>query len=150
MIIDRLEELTRYTPLLPQLKEAIRIIDSGVLNTQDLGRYESADPMLYYTIMEGETTLTEAESYEVHRRAHDLQILLSGSELMAVACSSTFEPTTEWNRESDAIFGRAQEIVSYYADPSLFTIFFAGEPHAPSLVAGQPQIVRKVVFKLLF
>jgi biofilm protein TabA len=150
MIIDRLEELTRYTPMLPQLKEAIRIIESGVLSTQELGRYECEDPSLYYTIMEGETTLIEAESYEVHRRAHDLQILLTGSERMAVASSTTFEPTTEWDSERDAIFGRAQEIVSYYADPSLFTIFFAGEPHAPSLVGAQPQRVKKVVFKLLF
>lgn len=37
MIIDRIENLAKYIPALPQLKEVVAILESGALSTLPLG-----------------------------------------------------------------------------------------------------------------
>jgi len=149
MIIDRLENLAKYTPALPQLQHVVSILESGALLDLSLGSYATDDPSLRYTIMSYETELAEMKAYEIHRRDADVQILLAGRERMDVADSESFVPTGEYSAERDIVFGDGHKIASYHANPSLFVIFFPGEPHAPNLADGEGREVKKVVFKII-
>ncbi len=149
MIIDRIENLSKYIPALPQLKEVVAILESGALSALPLGGYPCDDPSLRYSIMSYETEPAEAKAYEIHRRDADVQILLAGRERMDAADSESFHATGEYSAERDIVFGSGRKIASYHADPSLFVIFFPGEPHAPGITDGDDRAVKKVVFKII-
>ncbi len=149
MIIDRIENLSRYALLLPQLNTIISLIEGGTLHTLPLGSYTTDDPSLRYVIMRYETVLEEPELYEIHRRDADVQILLSGRERMDVADREGFVTTVEYDQSKDALFGTGRKTVSYHADTSHFVLFFAGEPHAPNLIDSEERAVKKVVFKII-
>ena len=63
--------------------------------------------------------------------------------------SESFVPSGEYSAERDIVFGSGRKIASYYADPSLFVIFFPGEPHAPNIAVGDDRAAKKVVFKII-
>ena len=149
MIIDRIENLAKYIPALPQLEEVVAILESGAPFDSPLGLYTSDGSSLRYTIMSYEAEAVEERPYEIHRRDADVQILLAGRERMDVADSESFVPTGEYSAERDIVFGSGQKIASYHADPSLFVIFFPGEPHAPNIAVGDDRDVKKVVFKII-
>lgn len=149
MIIDQLENLGTYVPTLPQLKTVIEVLQSGVLKTQALGNYKTANPSVRYNLFTYQTEKTEADQYEIHRKEIDVQILISGFERMEIAKRTGLEPTTEYIEEKDAFFAKGEKLVSYHAKQESFAIFLPGEPHAPNLVDGVSTTVVKVVFKLL-
>jgi len=149
MIIDRLENLSKYIPALPQLQHVVSILESGALLDLPLGGYTTDDPSLRYTIMSYEAEAVDERPYEIHRRDTDVQILLAGRERMDVADSESFVPTGEYSAERDIVFGDGHKIASYHADPSLFVIFLPGEPHAPNIADGNDRDVKKVVFKII-
>ena len=149
MIIDRIENLAKYIPVLPQLKEVVAILESGALSTLPLGAYPCDDPSLRYTIMSYETEAVDERPYEIHRRDADVQMLLAGRERMDTGDSESFVPSGEYSAERDIVFGSGRKIASYYADPSLFVIFFPGEPHAPNIAVGDDRAAKKVVFKII-
>ncbi len=149
MIIDRIENLAKYIPVLPQLEKVVSILASGTLAGLPLGGFATDDPSLRYTIMRYETDLAETKALEIHRRDADVQILLSGRERMDVADRESFATTIEYSGEKDIEFGSGKRIASYWADPSLFVIFFPGEPHAPNIAYGDDRAVKKVVFKII-
>jgi biofilm protein TabA len=149
MIIDRIENLSKYIPALPQLKEVVSIIESGALSVLPLGGYPGTDPSLRYSIMRYESEMVEEKPYEIHHRDADVQILLAGRERMDIGDSESFVPTGEYNTERDIVFGSGRKIAAYHADPSLFVIFFPEEPHAPGIADGGDRDVKKVVFKII-
>jgi biofilm protein TabA len=149
MIIDRLENLAKYIPVLPQLKEVVAILESRALSVLPLGGYLCDDPSLRYTIVSYKTEAVDERPYEIHRRDADVQILLAGRERMDVGDSESFVPTGEYNADRDFVYGNGEKIASYHADPSLFVIFFPGEPHAPNIANGKNRDVKKVIFKII-
>lgn|GEM_PF-407443 len=121
MIIDRIENLSKYIPALPQLKEVVSIIESGALSVLPLGGYPGTDPSLRYSIMRYESEMVEEKPYEIHHRDADVQILLAGRERMDIGDSESFVPTGEYNTERDIVFGSGRKIAAYHADPLLCT-----------------------------
>lgn len=148
MIIDRLENLPLYIPVLPQLRDVAAILKSDGFDALPLGSHTTDDPTLRYNIMRYETSSKEAERYEVHRREADVQFILTGRERMDAAAKEGFVTTEAYDEAKDAFFGTGQRIASYHADPGHFVIFFPGEPHAPSLIDEESRAVKKVVFKV--
>jgi biofilm protein TabA len=149
MILDQLTNLHRYIPALPALETVSSILESGVLKTQEFGSYKTNDPRVRYNLFTYTTEKQRAEVYEVHRKEIDVQILLSGFERMEIADSSTLEVTHPYDEAKDALFGPAQSKVTFHADPSVFALFFPGEPHGPNLIDTESSTVVKVVFKVL-
>ena len=149
MIADRLENLSLYIPIIPQLKDVIAILESDTLASLPLGYHSTDDPTLRYNILHYETVLTDAQRYEIHLRDADVQILLSGCERVDAADRNSFVTTVAYDEKKDVLFGDGQKIASYHAAPDRFVIFFAGEPHAPNLISHENSEVHKVVFKVI-
>lgn len=149
MILDQITHLKRYVPAIPPLQTVISILESGVLKTQEFGTYKTEDPRVRYNLFTYTTEKQSAEVYEVHQKEIDVQILLSGFERMEVANPSTLQITQPYDEAKDALFGPAQSQVTFHANPSVFALFFPGEPHGPNLVDKESTRVVKVVFKVL-
>ncbi|MGE4583692.1 MAG: YhcH/YjgK/YiaL family protein [Sphaerochaeta sp.] len=149
MIIDHVAQLERYIPVLPPLETVVTVLREGKLATLPYGSYHTENPRVRYNLFAYDTEKTQSETYEIHKKEVDVQILLSGRERMDIADANHLILTAEYDPAKDASFAKGRALVSYHADTSTFALFFPGEPHAPNLVDEVPTHVVKVVFKIL-
>jgi YhcH/YjgK/YiaL family protein len=148
VIIDQIANIKNYIPLVSGLKKVIEILESGALKGAVPGKYTTDDPSIRYVVMAYTTKIEKTDEYEIHRKEIDIQILLKGSERMDLILPEPVKLAKEYIAESDAGFVSGEKSVSYYASENTFAVFFPGEPHAPSLIDGDPSEVLKVVFKI--
>ena len=149
MIIDSLDNMYRYLGAIPQLGTVISILKKVDLKTLPCGQYKTTNPLVRYNVFEYDANALEAEKQEIHERDMDVQIDISGEEGY-LAAVETGEITEEYDAEKDASFQKVDPRVSFKGDPSMFTIFFPGEPHTASLKVGEGYKIKKCVFKVIF
>jgi YhcH/YjgK/YiaL family protein len=149
MIIDFVSNILRYVEALPQLRTVHQVIQSGILENIEVGQYKTDDPKVRYNVFTYETEKDTADTYEIHEKEIDVQILLEGRERMAIAWSSPVDIAVPYDASKDAAFVTGELCTSYHAAPGKVAVFFPGEPHAPNLKDGAASAVKKVVFKLL-
>ncbi len=113
------------------------------------GRYELTDGA--YALVQSYTTkLRENAKYEAHRDYIDVQLLLSGGEVIAVEsletmrsypCIRPYAPDTELYAPND-------DGTDYVLGAGDFVILYPEDAHMPGLCIHTPEAVRKVVFKI--
>lgn len=149
MILDQISQMKNYVATLPALKHVIDILESGKLDTLEVGNYTTDQKNLRYNLFTYKTEKAAASEYEVHRKETDVQILLKGHERMDIACRDKLTATKAYDDAKDFLMVKGEKLLSYHAKPDSFVIFFPGEPHAPNLVDETSSQVVKVVFKIL-
>jgi YhcH/YjgK/YiaL family protein len=150
MIFDTVANLKLYEPLIPGLKKAGEILDSGELLTQAPGQYSTGDPKVRYNLQSYTTKTEKPELYEVHQKEIDVQVVLRGAEKMQLIRREPVSVSTEYDPDKDFSLVTGTREISCHAAAGNFGIFFPGEPHAPAIIDGEPQEVLKVVFKILW
>ncbi len=149
MILDQISQMKNYVSTLPALQQVIEILESGKLDSLELGNYTTEHKNIRYNLFTYMTEKTEASEYEIHRKEADVQILLKGQERMDIASRDMLTTTTAYDDEKDFYMAKGEKLLSYHAKQGSFVVFFPGEPHAPNLVDESSNQVVKVVFKIL-
>ncbi len=149
MILDSLAAIDTYITAFPQLQTVKRILASGLLKDAEPGSYRTDDPSVRYNINAYTTHEKGLAGYEVHHREADVQIILSGKELIDIADASSMKERSPYDSAKDAQFFDGEKLLRYTAFPGTFAVFLPGEAHEPCIISGRPLSVRKVVFKLL-
>ncbi len=148
MILDSLSCAQLYGHLHPGLPAAFRWIEArGV--TAEPGRHEVEEGVV--AIVDAYRTAPASEKkWETHRNNVDLQVVLSGSELIGWSPASELKTLVSYNPEKDAEFYEppVYSATRFRLYPGLFSIFFPGDGHQPGVMEKQSAEVRKVVFKL--
>ena len=80
MIIDRLENASRYFPLNPRFEAAFRFLAETDLATLPVGSTELDGPSLRVNLLQGPAKTRDTIKLEAHRQFIDIQLLLSGQE----------------------------------------------------------------------
>lgn len=97
------------------------------------------------------TEARDARRFESHRRYIDIQVSLTGGEIIDWAPEGALPIEVDFQAGGDIAFHRAPAApaASLRLVPGSFAIFFPGEAHRPlcALESG-PDRVRKVVFKV--
>ncbi len=146
MLFDTMSNLPRYLGLSANLDTAIRWLSTADLNALPLGRTEIDGDNVFINVMEAEPRSMEGANYEVHARYMDLQLDIIGREAFAFACGDLTEKAP-LDAEKDIGFLSGASSVQGSLEPGRFVLFFAGEPHMPTLMAGD-KTVRKAVCKI--
>ena len=116
MVVDKFENLEKYASLNPLFAEAIKFLKTK-----------------------------EEAKLETHNRFIDIQIPLSGVEVMGYTPREDL-PEAEYNADKDISFyhGLAESYIP--VKPGMFVIFFPQDAHAPGVT---PDGVKKVIVKVL-
>ena len=117
MVVDTLENLEKYASLNPLFAQAIEFLKSHDL-----------------------------QALETHNEFIDIQIPLSGTEIMGYTAAKDCVPTNApYNVEKDITFfeGLAETYIA--VKPGMFAIFFPQDGHAPGIT---PDGVKKVIVKV--
>lgn len=147
MVFDTLDQLEMYIPVLPAIRVVADTMDHDELYDKAPGKYSTRDPKVSYTIYEYMTSASD-KPFEFHRDHSDVMIVLSGQELMSTSWRELKNQSQAFDAKADVGFFQAEPVTVLQAAQGRFAIFFPGEPHKSGIAAGEPSLVKKVVFKI--
>ena len=121
-------------------------IDSTEQKYQLQGDDIFAQVMSYSTHSIGEAVL------EAHRSYVDIQMLITGRELIGVMAKDKLTVTTPYHKKKDVEFYEYSaeiDAVKLQLSPDRFAMFLPQDAHMPCLIsADSPELVKKVVVKI--
>ena len=114
------------------------------------GHYEIG-PDEFVNVMEYDTKARKDACYEAHKKYLDIQMVISGSELIEVAQLPSLTATTAFDEENDyALYSNEQIGDQYLLTPGKFIVVMPNDGHMPSLTPAEtPSHNKKAVFKVL-
>lgn len=144
MVIDKLENIEKYVALNPLFAQAIDFLKTTDLETHEIGKTVLKEGELMVNFAQARPKTKEEARLETHDKFIDIQIPLSGVELMGYT-PRTDLPEEEYNTEKDITFynGLAQDYLT--VKPGMFAIFFPQDAHAPGVT---PDGLKKVIVKV--
>lgn len=148
MITGRIEEMRQYRVPAEGVEEALEWLEKAGIEKLEPGRYPIEGTGAFAIVAEGTTVPEEAEEWEVHRHYADLQVLLSGEEVMGFAPVSEMIPKGEYDEETDCqILSGTGNFLRLKAGG--FAFFSPRDAHKAMLSPKEGAVrVRKVIFKL--
>ncbi len=124
------------------------------LNRKDLvtladGTYPIVDDQVFASISSYVPVNRKDKQWEAHRKYADIQMVLSGKEIIGKAEVSKLKVIKPYNKETDNENLKGQGKF-YLAKPGTFFIFFPGDAHLPGLKVSDDdnQTVKKIVIKV--
>ena len=89
---------------------------------------------------------------EAHRSYVDIQMLITGRELIEVMAKDKLTVTTPYHKENDVEFYKYSaevDTVKLQLSPDRFAMFLPQDVHMPCLISAEsPELVKKVVVKI--
>lgn len=146
MVVDSLENLEKYASLNPLFAQAIEYVKSHDLPAMEIGKTELNGKDLVVNIAQTTPKTKEQAKLETHNDFIDIQIPLSGTEVMGYTPAADCVPANaSYNAEKDITFfdGLAETYIA--VKPGMFAIFFPQDGHAPGI---SPDGVKKVIVKV--
>lgn len=148
MIIDKIENLSCYSSLIPKIIDVQNYLKITNLNEVGIGKFDLPNTEIFYYCFDYITKPIEQCSGEAHIRYIDLHIIVGGSETVGVIESGDdgchpYDSVNDYRK----VEGKFRHVDLHSGD---FVIFF---PHEGHITGGQaigypPDRVKRVVFKL--
>ena len=145
MILDTLDNLGNYTSLNPLFAQAIEYLKNTDLNALEPGKVVLKDDEIIVNIAQTSPKVKEDAKLETHNKYIDIQIPLSGNEIMGYTPGNAL-PLAEYNAEKDITFFEGLAESYFTVKPGMFAIFFPQDGHAPGITETG---VKKIIVKVL-
>ncbi len=146
MVVDTLDNLEKYASLNPLFPKAIEFLRTHDLNAMEIGKTELQGADLVVNIAQTSPKTKEEAKLETHNVFIDIQIPLSGVEVMGYTAGSDCAPADAlYNAEKDITFFEGLADAYIPVKPGMFAIFFPQDGHAPGIT---PDGVKKVIVKV--
>ncbi|HZK39515.1 MAG TPA: YhcH/YjgK/YiaL family protein [Clostridia bacterium] len=150
MVIDRIENINLYEPLLDCLPQIQKFLTSFEKEPCVDGRYELDGEKLFALVQRFETKPAEGRLPEAHRKYIDLQLVISGEENIGWAPLPTLkEETEEFSKGGDIGFYSGDIQIWATLKAGHFALLYPEDAHLPCTQVHGPSDVCKVVFKIL-
>ena len=144
MVVDKLENMEKYVSLNPLFADALAFLKATDLNAHELGKMTLKEGELTVNFSQTRPKTKEEAKLETHNNFIDIQIPLSGVELMGYM-PRTDLPEEEYNAEKDITFYKGLSPDYLTVKPGMFAIFFPEDAHAPGVT---PDGVKKIIIKV--
>lgn len=146
MILDSLENASRYFPLHPGFEAAFQFLKRGDLAELPFGRNEIAGEQLHAMAMKDKGKGKAAAKFESHRQFIDIQFTVAGHDDIAWEDLAVCEPDENgYMAEVDATLYSNPPSRWTTVPAGYFVIFFPEDVHAPM---GTDEEVHKIVVKV--
>ena len=145
MVVDKLENLEKYVSLNPLFAQAVEFLKATDLDAHEIGKITLKEGELMVNFSQTKPKTKEEAKLETHNQFIDIQIPLSGVEVMGYTAREDL-PEADYDADKDISFypGLAESYIP--VKPGMFAIFFPQDAHAPGV---SPDGVKKVIVKVL-
>jgi len=146
MIIDTINNLSKYVGMNPLFADVVAFLDENDLNALNAGKHLIREKDLFVNIQEAKGRSREAAVLETHIDMIDIQIPLSGEETFGYTPLCDLPPY-EYNEEKDITkYGDTQAQTYVTVKPGQMIIFFPQDGHAPCITDKAE--IKKAIFKV--
>jgi biofilm protein TabA len=149
MIIDTIENASKYSSIHPLFAKAFEYIAATDLANIEIGKYDIADGLK--AIFSDKNGMSAAESiakFECHDKNIDIQLCINGKETIGwKPRQNCTAPKGEYNAEKDVSFYNDAPDMYFGLTNGQFAIFFPEDVHAP-MIAADEHSIRKLVIKV--
>lgn len=148
MIIDTLQNASRYFGVHPLFEKAFAYISKTDLLTAELGKYDIQGDDLKAVFMskKGMTAAESTAKFECHNRNIDIQVCINSNETIGwKPRADCVSPKGEYNEEKDVQFYNDAPDLYFQLKDGQFAIFFPEDVHAPMIGDNE---IRKLVIKV--
>ncbi len=150
MVLDKIENAARYAGLGKRFAQSFDLLRTGKLGEKEAGTYEVDGKRLYYMVQRYNTKPAAERRFESHRKYADIQVVLSGREIMGYHHVPGLEVTSPYDEAKDIMFfGMPSDYIELKVGTGEFVVLFPDEGHMPQVQMGSPTQVVKIVFKVL-
>ncbi len=149
MIADSIQNSARY-PFGPAWIAAFEFLKTLTPDSEPGKRLIQGNDL--FAGVDGYKTKSRTDAkLETHRKYVDIQVLLSGTEVIEIFPKKELTVSEPYNPERDVEFyGKpVEKHAKVILKPGQFLVFFPDDAHMPCLMEGDsPEPVKKVVFKI--
>lgn len=148
MILDQIQNISRYTSLPGALGDALAAMGVMSVNSLIPGRNDLAGKSFYALLQDYLTKPESAAVWEAHQKYIDIQYVLSGAERIGCTPIELLTPLTAYDSERDfsSFSGTGPQ---YLVPAGWFIVLYPGEAHLPGLhPVDEPAQVKKLVLKV--
>jgi YhcH/YjgK/YiaL family protein len=139
-----MKDLNKIKELCPSAYDFIVNKAEGVA----VGKYDLENGA-YVSVQEYTTKARSEAKYEAHKKFIDIQMILSGKELIAVSPIEKMTISDEYNEEKDfMLFHHNDECTDYVLEAGDFLILYPQDVHMPGVCVNEKSPVRKIVVKV--
>ena len=147
MIYDHICNIPLYKGLSPELDVALDFIAGADASLEN--GVTMLDGGVKIIVSENLTGLVNDKGYEAHRRFIDVQLALSGQEVIRCRPLPQVRETIPYSEESDCARYADCPGADMAIGDGYFLVVFPDDAHEPLLAAGgRPAIVKKIVAKV--
>lgn len=146
MILDSLENIGKCISLNPNFAKAVEFVESNDLLSLPVGRNEICGDLVFANVIEAKPRGKDDAPIEIHRKYIDVQIPLSGNEVMGYTPIEEL-PYAEFIESDDAaLYPVGMPARDYFnVRKGQFVMFFPQDGHAPAITA---EPLKKVIIKV--
>jgi YhcH/YjgK/YiaL family protein len=149
MIADSIQNSTLY-PFGPAWTAAFDFLKTLTPDSETGKRLIQGNDL--FAGVNGYETKSRADAkLETHRKYVDIQVLLSGTEVIEIFPKKALAVSEPYSSERDVEFYEKpdKEYAKVILKPGQFLVFFPDDAHMPCVMTGtSPEPVKKVVFKI--
>lgn len=145
--LSRADYAKSLPPVFARLCEKLKNLD---LVNLPLG-WQDLEEGVRMNVMEFETSPAEEKKSEMHRKFIDIQLLISGEEMIEYGLSEPDLALYDEYRDEDdyQLTDKIEHKNELILQPNMFAIFLPYEPHKPgNAVGGQNKLLKKLVVKI--
>jgi YhcH/YjgK/YiaL family protein len=148
MIIDTLQNASKYFALHPLFAKAFEYINTVALADKEDGKFEIADGLkAIFSNATGKTKEASSAKFECHNKNIDIQLCINGIETIGWAPrEKCVTPNGDYNEEKDVQLYHDVAHTFFQLTNGQFAIFFPEDVHAPMI--GEEGLIKKLVIKV--
>lgn len=148
MIIDFVQNLKLYYPLIKNINEVISFIRTNDVDGIEVGDYPIFSDSVFCKVREFETKEQKDCFWEGHREFLDIHFILKGTENIGITWEQNVKEK-EYKEEKDLIVADNPEINQMIELNQMnFILFFPGEFHMTSVYATKKENIKKMIVKI--
>lgn len=148
MVIDSLDNISKYASLHPLFAKAFAYLATADLAGLEAGKFDIDGDNLKGSVIDkpGMTTAESIAKFECHNAHIDIQVVISGKETFGWKPRNTcVAPKGEYNPEKDVLFYDDAPDTFFSLTDKKFVIFYPEDVHAPMIGEGN---IKKLVIKV--
>lgn len=146
MVLDSIENATRYVGLNPLFEKAFQFIKQLDASNLPDGSFEIEGDSLKGSVVSADLKSRTEARLEIHRRFIDIQIPVTKEEIFGWRSLKTLnDPMGEFDSQNDFQLFDDEPSAYIRVNPGQFIIFFPEDAHAPLIGEGN---TRKVILKV--
>ncbi len=149
MIFDKLQNAKMYKGLSGRLDKALQVAAETNFSTMENDKYEVDGDNIFYMVQRYQTKPIAQGKLEAHRKYIDIQIIITGREIIGYQALSDQQPQDDYDPKNDFIlYDPIGPLTKLKLSSNQFCVFFPDDLHMPGITDENVTDIEKVVIKV--